>query len=340
MKRAIVLGGLGLFGRMAVEQLRTLGIAALTASRRGRADFRIDANDATSIRAILCPDDLVIDAAGPFQSRSLALVEAAIELGFDIIDLNDSWSYAERVMELATQLAAAKIRVLNAASTVSAVSAAVLRQSGVIEPVRVTAFLAPATRITANAGVARSLMESVGRPIRVRRGGGVQTLPGWSESRKFPMPQPVGEVRGRLFETADAVHLPTIWPTLQDVTMYVDTNTPGLNTVIRAVAAIPGLPRLVARHMSLAAAVARTLGSSAGGVAYEIEDSDGKVVRYALVARGNSHLTAVAPVVLAARAIAEARFPHRGLVPPDRHVAPTELFGFLQTNGITLVEVN
>ena len=41
------------------------------------------------------------------------------------------------------------------------------------------------------------------------------------------MPGPVGLVCGRLFETADAVYLPRIWPSLREVDMVVDPNTPG-----------------------------------------------------------------------------------------------------------------
>ena len=64
--------------------------------------------------------------------------------------------------------------------------------------------------------------------------------------------------------------------------------------------------------------------------------SAARIVRYAIVADKNSFVTAVAPAVLAAQAIAEDRFPYEGFVPPDRHVDPPKLFAFLQSRGITL----
>lgn len=339
MRRVIVLGGLGLFGRTAAEQLRKLGIAVQTASRGAGADVRVDANDAVSIRAALRQSDLIIDTAGPFQARSMALVEAAIDVPFDIIDVNDSLSYAERVLALEPRIIGAGIRVLSAASTVSAVTATVVRHSRIEAPRRVTAFLAPATRYTAHAGAAWSLVDSVGRPVRVWRDGRMQVRRGWSEPRRFPLPQPVGPICGRLFESADALHLPRIWPTLRDVSMHVDTNAPGLNLALRAAGVVPGLRSMLARQLRLGAWVARRFGASAGGVGYEVEDDGGRMLRYSIVGRGNSHLTAVAPAVLAARAILSGQFEHRGLLSPDRHVEPAELIGFLQANGITFTEL-
>ena len=240
VRRVIVLGGLGLFGRTAAAQLRQLGVAVQTASRSAAADLQVDANDPASIRASLRAGDVVVDAAGPFYSRSTALINAAIEIGFDVIDLNDDLRYAESVLALEPQIAAAGIRVLSSASSVSAVAATIVRHSGLAAPRRVTAFLVPASRHTANAGAALSLIRSVGRPIRVFRDGRLQTCVGWSESRSFPMPRPLGTICGRLFESADAIYLPRIWPTLRDVAMYVDANTPGVNTLLRLATHIPG----------------------------------------------------------------------------------------------------
>lgn len=336
MKRIIVLGGLGQFGRTTAEQLRLLRINVQTASRRPAANLRFDANDANSIRSALRAGDVVIDTAGPFHSRSSALVEAAIQIGFDLIDINDDLCYAEAVLALAPQIERAGIRVLSSASTVSAVAAAVLRHSSVAEPRRVTTFLAPASRHTANAGAALSLIRCVGRPVRVLQDKRLQEREGWSDPRSFPMPPPVGPICCRLFESADAVYLPRLWPTLREVAMYVDTNTTAGNTLLRLAAHRSAVRRFFERHMRPATWFARPFGSSAGGIGYEIEDAAGRVVRYAIVSGKNSFIAAVAPAVLAARAIAEDRFPHRGLVLPDGHVEPQALLVFLQSAGIKL----
>ena len=167
-----------------------------------------------------------------FTPASTALVEAAIDIGFDVIDINDDLRYAESMLALAPRIDAAGIRVLSSASSVSAVAAAVVATAACIRPRRVTAFLAPASRHTANAGAALSLIRSVGRPVRVFRDGRCKSASAGATRRRFRMPPPLGTIHGRLFESADAVHLPRIWPTLRDVAMYVDTNTPGVNSAV------------------------------------------------------------------------------------------------------------
>jgi hypothetical protein len=337
--RVIVLGGRGQFGRSALEQLRILGISPLVAARAGMADIEVDADEPASIRAAFSTGDLVIDAAGPFHTRSMALLEAAIEIGFDVIDINDNLGYAERVLTLERRIDGAGIRVLSSASSVSAVAAAMARRSALSAPTRVTGFLAPASRHTANRGSALSLIRSAGCPVRAWRGGRLQTLRGWGERRSFPMPDPIGPICGRLFESADAVWLPRVWPSLVDVEMYVDANTPGVNALVQLGARFPAFRRLLERHVDLGAWIARAIGSKAGGVGYEIEDAHGKVARFAVLSAKTGHMTAVAPAVLAARAIVTGRLTATGLVLPDRHVESSELVEYLGSSGIDVVDM-
>ena len=339
VRRIIVLGGLGLFGRTAVDELRQLGMPVLTASRSAAADLRIDANRRESIDSTLRAGDIVLDAAGPFYLRSTALLDAAIQIGFDVVDLNDDLEYAESVVALEPQIAEAGICVLSSASSVSAVSAAAVRHSGVQLPRRVDAFLAPASRHTANSGSAMSLWRSVGRPVRVLRNGQLETRIGWLETRRFSMPRPVGRIEGHLFESADAVNLPRIWPSMRDVAMWVDTNTIGVNSLLQMAAYSEPLRELMEKTVTFGTWLAKKIGSSAGGIGYEIEDADGRVATVAIVASENSFMTAVAPAVLAVRAIATERFQLRGLVPPDRHVAAGDLIAHLEQHGIVVSEL-
>jgi NAD(P)-dependent dehydrogenase (short-subunit alcohol dehydrogenase family) len=339
MKRVVVLGGQGLFGRTVIQQLTALGISSLVAGRRPPADILIDADDPVSIKAGLSAGDLVIDTAGPFQQRSLALLHAAMEIGFDVIDINDNLRYAEQALALEKEIAGAGIRVLSSASSVSAVAAALICNSHVNDPVGVTGFLAPASRHTANRGSALSLIQSVGGPVQTFRQGQLQSLRGWSEQREFPMPAPLGPISGRLFESADAVYLPRIWPSLHQVEMYVDTNTLGVNTLLRLAARFPALRHWLERRMSFAVRVSRAIGSKIGGIGYEIEAPDGSIVRMAAYSVHNSFMIALAPAVLAAPAIFADRFEPTGLVLPHRHINFEELVDYLKSFAIEIVEV-
>jgi NAD(P)-dependent dehydrogenase (short-subunit alcohol dehydrogenase family) len=339
VNRIIVLGGQGLFGRTAVEQLRRLGFSPLIAGRQSTAEIQINADDAALLRATLLPGDLIIDTAGPFQHRTLALLHAAIEIGCDIVDINDNVAYAQQVLTLEADIARAGIRVLSSASSVSAIAAAVVHESGIENPVRISCFLAPASRHTANRGSALSLIQSVGCPVRVFREGQLKMLPGWSEPRQFLMPSPLGNIHSRLFESADAIYLPRIWPTLQTVDMFVDTNTPGVNALLSVSAHSATIRRLLSRGVNLGTKISRIIGSSVGGIGYEIEDAAGRIVRLAISSAENSFLIAIAPAVLAAQALATGHFDRTGLILPHQHVSAAELWAFLKSQGIEIVRL-
>lgn len=334
MRRVVVLGGQGFFGGLLVERLRSDGLRPLVAARRRGADLSLDAEEPASLRRALRSGDVVVDAAGPFQGRTTALLEAAIELGFDAIDISDSLEYAEKALALEGRIQAAGIRILTSCSSVSAVTAALIRLSGVVEPVRVAVFLAPATRHTARRGGARSLIASVGRPVRVLRGGRIETVLGWAECRRARLPPPLGNVMGRLMESADSVLLPRSWPSLSDAGFYVYPNSPGLSFILGLAIHRPFLRSVLERLAPAGLVLSRLLGSSAGCFAVEVEDSKGKVVRQAFVSRSRRHNTAIAPAALAARGIAEGKFERRGLVLPDGHVEPARLLEYLKALGI------
>ncbi len=337
MRRVIVLGGLGLFGRSAAEQLRRLGLAVQTASRGAGADLQMDANDPASIRSVVRHGNIVLDAAGPFHSRTLALIETAIETGFDVVDLNDNLQYAESVVAIEPRIAEAGIRVLSSASTVSAFAAAVMKIIGPTTPRRVTSFLVPASRYTSNAGAASSLLRSVGQPIRILRDGELQIVRGWCESRTVALPRPVGPIRGYVFESADALYLPRIHPSLKDVAMYIDANVLGANTMLKLAAYSKVVQKVMQCGIGLGTSLARRFGSSIGGIAYEVEGDDRRIARFALVAERNSYLVAIAPAVLAVQKIASDQFTERGLVLPDRHAEPLEILRFLDSAGLKYV---
>lgn len=340
MRRIVVLGGLGFFGATAVERLRAEGASPLTAARRPGADLRLDVEDAASLRAALRPGDVVLDTVGPFQDRTTALAEAALEVGFDLIDIADSRAYVVKLYALRERFDAQGTRLLTACSSVSAVSAAIVRHSRLTDPVRVTGFLAPATQYAANPGSGGSLLRSVGRPVQVLRGGQMVTRTGWRDTATLVMPPPIGRMRGRLYESADGVTLPTVWPSLRTVDFYVDSRVWGLNPLLDLAARWPVMHALMTRFLRPGLALSRWLGSATGCLAYEIETADGQVARYALIGSHHGHYTPIAPAVLAALALAQDRFEPRGLVPPDKYVDANTLLAYLDRNGVTLVKLD
>jgi len=340
MRRLILAGGLGFFGRTAAERLRAEGLQPLTAARRPGADLRLDVENAASLRAVLRPGDVVLDTVGPYQDRTTALAEAALEIGCDLVDIADSRAYVEKLYALRERFAASNARLLTACSSVSGVSAALIRHSGLADPVRLTGFLVPAAQYAANPGSGASLLRSVGQPVQVLRGGALVQVTGWRDRHDFTLPLPLGRMHGHLFETADPLTLPTAWPSLREVAFYVDSWVPGLNIMLDLGARLPPVHAFMQRAMPLGLALSRRLGSATGCLAFEIESAGGQVARYALISTHHGHYTPIAPAVLAARALAEGRFQSRGLVPPDLYVDPEELLAYLGTLGVNTLPLD
>lgn len=322
MTRIIVAGGLGFFGSAVVRILRAEGSTPLIASRRAGGDVVLDVEERRSIHAAIRPGDVIVDATAPFQKRTATLVDEAIAIGADVVDLSDSLAYATLV---STRDAAARergVRVLNSCSAVSVLSAFAIERSGIHNTIALHGFLAPATRHTANRGVMESLLASVGRPIHIQRDGRLHAKRGWAEARSFAAIRR----RGRLMEMADAFTLPRVYPSIRDVDFWVDPNIPGASALLGLVAHLPALAKY-------GLPLARLAGSTEGILAYEIEGAAGE--HSTVVFTGpESFLTAAIPAALAAVRLASGTPCPAGIVPVNQHVRADELSAALKRYDI------
>jgi hypothetical protein len=280
----------------------------------------------------------VVDAAGPFQRRSTTLIEACMSIGCDVVDLADSLDYVLKVRQLGIPLAAARIRVLTACSSVSAVSAGLVRLAGIDAPVRVSTFLAPATRNTSTRATARSFFSALDRGVRLLRDGAIVQRRAFSEARDFTFPEPVGAVSARLAESADAVMLPLVWPSLRHVDFWVDTRRRALSALFAAAGRMPRLSSIVQAVESVGRPLAKLAGARSGGFGVDVGDATGRRAVAGFVHPSHSYLVAVAPAILAARRLAagaaDATAPV-GIVPADRQLDPLELREWLQRQGVS-----
>src|SRR5438105_1712426 len=219
MRRVIVVGA-GFFGSLVARRLRDAGIAPAIATRVG-ADLRLDAEDESSIAAVLREGDVVVDTAGPFATRTTKLLRAALDRGCDVIDLAESLAWSEAVLALDAPAAEAGVRLYPACSAVAAVTGACVHASDVASPERVDQFLAPASAETASPATIRGFVRSIGLPIRTLRDGAIVTMRGYAETRAFP----ASAHRGGIVENAGASLLPRAWPTLRCVAFWVGPNT-------------------------------------------------------------------------------------------------------------------
>jgi NAD(P)-dependent dehydrogenase (short-subunit alcohol dehydrogenase family) len=337
MRRIVVIGGRGFFGAAAAALLHREGVSTLVTSRRPGDSLRADAEDPASLRAVLQSRDVVIDAAGPFHRRSTVLVETCVAIGCDVIDLSESFDYTSKVQALGHLVASSGIRVLPACSSASAVSAALVRLSGVQAPVRASTFLAPATKHTSTAATTKVLLSMLDRPVRVVHDGTLVERPAFSQARAFAFPAPVGRVSARLAESADVLTLPRIWPTLRDVDFWIDTRSRVLNALLAKTPTSERVRSLLRSAQRVGRRMTKRFGSRSGGFGLEIEDATGARRSLGFVHDAHSFIVAVAPAVLAARRIASGTFAgseSSGVVPVDRQVDPRELVEYLRGVGI------
>jgi short subunit dehydrogenase-like uncharacterized protein len=333
LRRIVLLGGRGVFGSAIALALRERGFEPHTPSHD-----QVDVEKAETLLSSLHPRDVVIDAAGPFHRRSTTLIDVAIKVGVDVIDLSDNLGYALAVQAMDERLQAAGICVFTSCSAVSAVTAAAVRNSGIQAPTRVSVCLLTASRDSSSSGTVASLLRSLGRPICVLRDGRLTEARGWASSRVFQVPGGRGQRRGYIAESADAVTLPRVWSSLRDVDFWVDTQVVAMNRLIATAMVLPFGTRMLESLAPVGLRLARLIGSHAGGYIVEVRADDGRVSTTALVARRRSYLTAVLPATLATQKLAGGDSPPPGVVPPDRLCDPDELFAELRKLGIDIHE--
>ena len=308
--RRVVIIGAGFFGRVVARRLADVGVRSVVASR-SRGHIRVDVEDRAALAQALEANDVVVDTAGPFQARSTALIETAIERGCDVVDLSDARAYAEAVLPLHDRAAANGVRVLTSCSAIATVAASAIRAGGGRSPDACDLFLAPASAETGNPATVRAFLASVD----------------WSRSREFPG----GGRRGYRVDSAAAVLLPRSWPSMRRVDFWVDPNAPFAATSL----ALASRLRLTRLLEAVAPLSARLLGRRDGMFAVAVSEGGREGVTCLTAARG-SYLIAAEPAVVATESLARGAQIAPGVVPADQQVDPAALFARLGTLGISV----
>lgn len=307
LRRVVVIGA-GFFGGVVARRLADVGIRAVVASRT-RGDIRVDVEDRGALAQVLEVNDVVVDTAGPFQTRSTALVETAIQRGCDVVDLSDARAYAEAVLALHDRAVAKGVRILTSCSAIATVAASAIRASGHPSPDACDLFLAPASAETGNPATVRAFLASVD----------------WSRSRDFPG----GGRRGHRVDSAAAVLLPRSWPSLRRVEFWVDPNAPFAATSL----ALASRLRLTGLLEAIAPLSTRLVGRRNGMFAVAASEGGREHVTRLEAPRGSYHVAAE-PAVIAAESLARGSYTEPGVVPADAQVDPTALFARLRGLGI------
>lgn len=197
MKSVLVIGGYGGFGARLCRRLAEDGWNVLVAGRnKAKADrfaltlprahaVKLDrGGDVETVLAHTSPS-LVIDAAGPFQGSGYRVPQACIALGIHYLDLADARDFVTGIRSLDASARRAGVCVISGASSVPALSGAVIRElaKGLDRVDEVSMAISASDRATAGTSVAAAILSYVGKPLQLWRGQRWNTRHGWQDVR-------------------------------------------------------------------------------------------------------------------------------------------------------------
>lgn len=128
---------------------------------------------------------LVIDAAGPFQGSAYSVAEACIAAGVHYLDLADGREFVRGIGRYDAAARHAGVAVVSGASSVPALSGAVIRQlaAGMAKVDTVALTISASDRAVAGTSVSTAVLGYAGQPMPLWRGGRWITGTGWHEVR-------------------------------------------------------------------------------------------------------------------------------------------------------------
>jgi saccharopine dehydrogenase-like NADP-dependent oxidoreductase len=199
VKPILILGGYGGFGARLSRRLAKAGYPLLIAGRNAAKanEFAaslagaqgIAADRRGDIAALLAEHGphLLIDAAGPFQDSDYRVPLACIDAGVHYLDLADAREFVCGIAALHDRAEADGLCIISGASSVPAVSGAVLRDlcQGFDRVDAVDMAITASNRATAGPSVAAAILSYAGKPVRLWRGRQWPSAYGWHEKRRL-----------------------------------------------------------------------------------------------------------------------------------------------------------
>jgi hypothetical protein len=217
MSRIMVIGGYGGFGARLTRRLLAGGhevlvvgrsaekAAAFCADLPGAEPLVADRANGIGLAMARHRPDLVIDAAGPFQGSGYTVPEACIAMRIPYLDLADARDFVTGIVGLDKAARAAGVAVISGASSVPALSGAVVRAMAAdMDRVdRVEMAISASNRASAGASIAAAMLSYIGLPVRLWRGKRWAQASGWQEMVREPFLLADGSGFRRLVGIAD-----------------------------------------------------------------------------------------------------------------------------------------
>ena len=217
MRRVLVLGGYGGFGARLSRRLAGEGWQVIVAGRsidkaRALAETlplaeaaRMDRDGDLAAAVQEHAPDLLVDAAGPFQGSDYRVPRACIHAGVAYLDLADAREFVCGIGTLDAEARAAGVPVIAGASSVPALSGAVVEElaRGLQRVTLVEMSIAASARTTGGTSVGKAVLSYAGAPMRLWRGRRWTLATGLSELQRETYRVPGQRVLRRSVALAD-----------------------------------------------------------------------------------------------------------------------------------------
>jgi saccharopine dehydrogenase-like NADP-dependent oxidoreductase len=204
MKKVVILGGYGNFGKRIVENLAgirdvTILIAGRNLSKSSALVEELKANSQARLEPLVIDifakdfkeelseisPYLVIHTSGPFQGQDYRVPKACIECGAHYIDLADDRRFVCDIGELDQQAKDKGVLIVSGASSVPGLSSSVVEhyqnQFSVIESIDLA--IAPGNKAERGLATVEAILSYTGQPLNVFREGRWQDVYGWMDSK-------------------------------------------------------------------------------------------------------------------------------------------------------------
>jgi Saccharopine dehydrogenase NADP binding domain len=276
-RTVLILGAFGAFGRRIADGLaRTTDLAIIAAGRKisgmvgGRVRSQVlDARAIDEAQLMDLNPGILIDAVGPFQGRDRRLARICAKLGIHYVDLADGREFVAGVGTLDDAARQHGALIVSGASTVPALSSAVVEQLAMhfsaVEEIDIG--IAPGYQGPRGLATIQAILGYVGRPIPVWRNSRMQVAHGWDGGTKHNYPYPVGARNLALVDVPDTALMPLRYPCLRQLTVRAGLEVPivhrmlsGLGFLVRV-----GLIRDLAHHAALLRSIASWFDRAGSG---------------------------------------------------------------------------
>ena len=339
--RVVLIGASGVFGSRIASQLAgdprfelilaARGVDGLATRHEALGDASVDVStlDVTApglanALALLQPR-LVIHAAGPFQQQDYRVAEACLACGSDYVDLADGREFVSGIGHLDGRAKAAGRLLVSGASTVPALSSAVVDQLlarfATLEGIEHA--ISPGNRTPRGDATVAAILGYCGRPVDVWREGRWQQGRGWMLTRRAIFP--FGRRWVGLCNVPDLGLFPLRYAGVRTVVFRAGLELKRLHfgTLVAAWLVRLGLLRDLARHATRLRRISEWFldaGSDVGGMLVELvgRDSQGRRLRLRWsfsAAAGDGPQIPAAPAVVLARKLADGHMYAAGAMP-------------------------